>query len=298
MTAMLRITRDLVYGTGRIGCSGTSRSRPLTLDLYQPGDCRPGDRRPALVMAFGGAFHRGDKRADEFEQGGQRNTPVATYCARFAERGFVAASIDYRLVQEDPDPGTTPVIGDPDAVPMSRVAQVRGLLGLPPITPRVLCAGIEAASDDFALAFGWLREHAGALGIDPGRIAIGGFSAGARSALNCGYGERVGAAALVSLSGFMASDDLARHLVPGRGLPPALLVTAGQDLDYVAAQAQPMQAALAAAGIDCEAWLVPDASHFYPAESIAQRRDGARSTVEAAIAAFLARVLGPVLEQR
>ena len=61
-TEGLRISRDLVYGQARVHIHSQPQDRELTLDLYQPSDCQPGDRRPALVMAFGGAFHRGDKR--------------------------------------------------------------------------------------------------------------------------------------------------------------------------------------------------------------------------------------------
>ncbi len=294
MANALRITHDLVYGQGRIHVNSIARYRPLTLDLYQSADCRPGDARPALVMAFGGAFHRGDKRNDEFEQGDQRNTPVADYCRAFAERGYVTASIDYRLVPEDPDPGDTPVIGSPDRVPLSRVSHVRRLMGLPPATAQMVWAGNAAATDDMAMAVRYLVSQAGALGIDPARIAIGGFSAGARTALNCAYGEQVGAAAVVSLSGFMADDDLTRWVHAGANLPPALLVSSEHDLDYIRAQAEPMRAHMAACAVACESWRVPAAGHFYPAGSEAVKTDGGHATVMQAMAAFLTRSLGAV----
>jgi acetyl esterase/lipase len=58
----------------------------LRLDLYQPvGDVAPA--RPVLIYAHGGAFTKGFKDS----------THDAPYPINFAGRGFVAASIDYRL---------------------------------------------------------------------------------------------------------------------------------------------------------------------------------------------------------
>ena len=285
----LRVSHDIVYGSGRIHASSAPRDRALTLDMYELADSAANRSRPALIMAFGGAFHRGDKKADEFEQDGQRNTPVSDYCRMFARRGYVAFSIDYRLVQEDPDPGTTPVIADPQDIPLSRVAHVRKLLGLPPADAQMVWAGMEAAADDMATAFGFVQAQARTLGIDPRCIAVGGFSAGARTALNACYGERLPAAAVVSLSGYMGDSELARLVMRGQGLPPAFFVYGENDLDYIAHQANPMRQHFEATMVGCEAWQVPGAPHFYPKNSVAVRHDGKVSTVEAAMAAFLDR---------
>ncbi|MEO8279205.1 MAG: alpha/beta hydrolase [Ideonella sp.] len=289
MAEDIRVSRDIVYGSGRIQVGSTPRERALKLDIYEPAVERGDRSRPALIMAFGGAFHRGDKWADEFEQDGQRNTPVSDYCRMFARRGYVAFSIDYRLVQEDPDPGSTPVIADPHDIPMSRVAHVRSLLGLPAADAPMIWAGIEAATDDMAKAFGFVQSKAQNLGIDPERIVVGGFSAGARIALNACYGERLAAAAVVSLSGYMGNAELLRLVVGGQGLPPALLVHGENDLDYIAAQVGPMRQHFEATKVGCEAWQVTGASHFYPADSVAVRHDGKVSTVEAAVVAFVDR---------
>jgi acetyl esterase/lipase len=291
-TEGLRIGRDLVYGRARVRIHSQPQDRELTLDLYQPSDCQPGDRRPALVMAFGGAFHRGDKRQDEFEQAGQRNTPVSAYCAALARRGYVAASIDYRLVQEDPDPGVTPVIGNPQGIPLSRVAHVRQLLGLPPATAEMVWAGMEAAADDMAQSVAFLQANAHALGLDAGRIAVGGFSAGARTALGCAYGERSPVAAVVSLSGFMADDDLVRLVVPGQPLPPALFITGEHDLDYIAHQAGRLHEHFGRVGVMSQAWTVPGAGHFYAADRRALDTQGRAAEVGAVVATFLDEVLG------
>lgn len=285
----VRIIRDIVYGQGRVGMRTAPRDRALTLDMYAPDDAPKEEARPALIMAFGGAFHRGDKWVDEFEQDGQRNTPVSEYCRRFARRGYITFSIDYRLIPEDPDPGTTPVIADPQNIPLSRVEHVRNLMGLPPADAQMVWAGMEAAADDMSTAFHFVQSAARALRIDPARIAVGGFSAGARTALGACYGDKLPVVGVVSLSGYMGTHELERHVRAGEGLPPALFVCGESDLNYVAAQAPLMHAHFKATAVGCESWQVPGASHFYPASSAAVRHDGKVSNIEAAMADFLDR---------
>lgn len=265
--------------------------RALYLDVYEPEDTSAGVTRPALIMAFGGAFHRGSKESDEFDSDDQRNTPVAEYCRAFARRGYVAFSIDYRLVQEDPDPGTTPVIQDRLGIPRSRLDQVRKLLNLPPASMEMIWAGMEAACDDMVKAFTFVSANAARYSIDTTRIAIGGFSAGARTALAAAYGERIPVAAVVSISGYMSTIDLERLVTGAASEPPALLITGEHDLDYISSQASVMNAHLASVGLAHEAWLISNATHFYPAESIATRTDGAVAHLDEAMADFLHRAL-------
>ena len=64
----------------------THGSKQLLMDVYQPvGDTAR--LRPLVILAHGGAFLIGDKRCEKM--------PV--FCRELAMRGFVVASIDYRL---------------------------------------------------------------------------------------------------------------------------------------------------------------------------------------------------------
>lgn len=285
------VERSVVFGRGKVGYSmpGTASWRDLQLDVFRP-DIEPGASLPALVMAFGGAFHRGTRQDDRVMEGTSCNTPVAEYCHEFARRGYVCFSVDYRLVPEDPDPGRTPVVGNPEGVPRSRVDVVRKLLGLERASTDLLWRGIEAASDDFAQAFRFVQEHADRWHVDRARIAVGGFSAGARSAWNAAYGEGVPAAAVVSLSGTMHPADLARCLRSHPAPPPILLVHGEHDLDYVCAQNPQALALCRSAGIDCVESVVAGAGHFYL--SSAPTLDDAGPSVEAVIAAFMASRVG------
>jgi len=288
-----RVTPDVVYGHGGIGYSGPRPgTRPLRLDIYEPvGDLADGEGacRPALIMAFGGAFHRGSKEDDRVDENGHQNTAIAQYCEAFAQRGYAAFSIEYRLVPEDPDPGTTPVIGRKESIPRSRVDYIRQLLGLPPATTEILWRGIEAASDDFATAFDFVRSNAHRWRIAQDRIAVGGFSAGARTALNVAYAENRQASAIISLSGYMDPEDLARHIGAGRKTP-VLFAMGENDLDYVRSSVPILTRQMESANIPCETHSIEGATHFYPASSLVKKEEG-NSSLEEAIAAFLYRNL-------
>jgi dienelactone hydrolase len=284
------IERAVRYGSGLVGHPAAPRDRALLLDVYTPaGAALP---RPALIMAFGGAFHRGSREKDRVDEEGQQNTTIAEYCARFAARGYVACSIDYRLIPEEPDPGDTPLIVSDRGLPRSRMDFVRERMGLPPITDAQVRGGVEAAFDDLETAIGFVRANAARFGIDPERIALGGFSAGARMSLMVAYAARVPVRGVVSLSGFMGPDELARYVTRAPGLPKALLFSGESDLEHIADTFTSIADRFAANGLLAGAYAIPGANHFYPGESAITRPDGRASTVEAEMAAFFAEVLG------
>ena len=290
-TLGVRVTQDVLYGTARVNIATAPALRELRLDVYEPDDAPVKGGRPALIMAFGGAFHRGNKEADEFDNDGHRNTPVSAYCREFARRGYVAFSIDYRLVQEDPDPGSTSVFLDKLNIPRARIDHVRTLLGLPPATSEMIWAGMEAACDDMESAFRFVQANASLYGIDPARIAVGGFSAGARMALSAVYGERLPAGAVVSLSGYMSTEDLKRLVTGAASEPAAFLVAGDNDLEHIARQAGTMDRHFDAVGVPHETWQAQDATHFYPSNVIVTHPSGRRAELEDAMAKFLHAVL-------
>lgn len=78
---------DFVFDSVSVTTVTYSDTFGLKMDIYQPvGDslCH----RPVIVLAFEGSFTGGNRTSD--------NT-VVTLCKNFAKRGYVTASIDYRL---------------------------------------------------------------------------------------------------------------------------------------------------------------------------------------------------------
>ncbi|GAA2642135.1 alpha/beta hydrolase fold domain-containing protein [Paractinoplanes durhamensis] len=110
-----------------------------------------------LVWMHGGAFMFGDLDMPEADQVGRE----------LAERGVAVVSVDYTLAPLDAIPALLPPGGvGPDAP-------------LPPLpasdAPR---ARFPVASLQVAAAFDWAVANAAALGAEPGRVSVGGASAG------------------------------------------------------------------------------------------------------------------------
>jgi acetyl esterase/lipase len=148
-------TRDVQYATAPDLVTGSTRS--LTLDWFEPrGDTR--SARPVVVWIHGGGFRTGTKAA------------TAEVAEAYARRGYVTLSIGYRL-----DPGNRCQdvqdgrITDPNQYAVERARCERAIL---------------AAQHDAQGAIRWARANAGPLDIDRGRIAVGGFSAGAVTAVH------------------------------------------------------------------------------------------------------------------
>jgi len=111
--------------------------RPITLDLYVP-EAKPGPGgRPLVLYVHGGGWNAGHSR----NSGAFVDFPGVL--AGLAAKGYVVASVNYRLSGEAPFP---------------------------------------AAIQDVKAAIRWLRAHAGEYGIDKSRALVWGGSAGGQLA--------------------------------------------------------------------------------------------------------------------
>jgi LPXTG-motif cell wall-anchored protein len=141
----VEVTHDVVY---RDTVDAHGNPVRLTLDVYEPaGDSA--SRRPAVAWMHGGWFSEGDK-AD-----------MADYAEAFAQRGYVAVSMEYRMRPELHCCPTRDAIGVTEALVDGREDAM---------------AGLE-----------WLHEHAGEYRIDPRAIAVGGDGAGAANAFGLAF---------------------------------------------------------------------------------------------------------------
>lgn len=121
----------------------------LFMDVYYP-ESDPVDARPLVVLAHGGSFIGGNRQDME------------NYCIRLAERGYVAATVDYRLLSL--------LNGIPDSIKAMDIA--------------------IKASHDMKGAIRWFKHNAiedgNTYNVDPEMIFIGGYSAGAITACVAG----------------------------------------------------------------------------------------------------------------
>jgi acetyl esterase/lipase len=132
----------------------------LKLDVFTPaGDTLT--NRPAVIWVHGGGFRTGTKAA------------TTTVASEYAQRGYVTFSIDYRL-----DPGNRcqdvqdGKITDPDQL-AAETARCK--------------AAVFAAQHDTQAVVRFVRASASSYGVNPGMVAVGGFSAGAVTALHVAY---------------------------------------------------------------------------------------------------------------
>jgi acetyl esterase/lipase len=143
----------IAYGTGMLDLIDTEPDIPeeiteiknieykyidslsLQLDIYKLKDLV--EPAPVLIFIHGGAWRSG-KRSD-----------YLTYLVDYAKKGYITATISYRLVKQAPFP---------------------------------------AAVQDVNCGVKWIKSHAAEYGIDPERIALIGGSAGGHLAMMTGYG--------------------------------------------------------------------------------------------------------------
>lgn len=151
----VEVTEGVVFADGVVDYLG--RAWTLRLDIYEPAGDTLGER-PLLVWAHGGSG-----------VGGRRDEGMAVgYAEAFARRGWVVASIDYRLYsQQLPE--------QCDFHDFCRAVNTQ------------LLDRINEAAEDFRAAVRYLRLHAGEHGIDPDRIVGGGFSYGTVLALKANF---------------------------------------------------------------------------------------------------------------
>jgi len=113
---------------------GDAGERKLRLDLYLPKGLEKAT--PAVIFIHGGAWKSG-KRSD-----------MKFYCVKFAEKGYITATVSYRLIGEAPFP---------------------------------------AAVHDVKCAVRWMRANAVKYKLDPERIVVSGNSAGGHLSMMIGY---------------------------------------------------------------------------------------------------------------
>ncbi len=141
----VEVNNDITY---RIIAANDTTADTLAFDLYVPeGDLET--NRPLIIFMHGGSFVTGSRKDDY----------VQNYCEDMAKRGYVVASLSYRLGKE-----------------------IEILLGISSFEEMAYMA-----VQDSRTAVRFFRANAATFGIDTSMIICGGYSAGAITALQHAY---------------------------------------------------------------------------------------------------------------
>ncbi len=167
----VNVTKNVVYGRNLtilpiiLSQADEPQVEDLEMDIYEPeGDTIT--ERPVVIVA-----HRGDflpRVINQSPYGDRGDSAVVELCMRLAKRGYVAASISYRL-------GWNPFAEE--------IFRKKGVL-----------EAVYRITQDMRTCVRYFRknvaEEGNTFGIDPARIAVGGFDASAYAAYNVAFLKR------------------------------------------------------------------------------------------------------------
>lgn len=139
-----------IYDAKRQELDDGEKELTLTMDVYLPNDNKD-VLRPLLILIHGGAFFNGDKTDCGFP----------AWAHHFASRGYVVASVNYRLGFK---------------------VDIKNLVDKGPVER----AGIRAVQDVDA-AIRYMIHHADTYLVDSNRVFVAGTSAGGITALNVAF---------------------------------------------------------------------------------------------------------------
>jgi len=267
--------------------------RPLLLDLYQPRP-KPGATHPLVIWIHGGGWSRGDSR------GNGAITDFPAVLAGLAARGYVVASVNYRLSSE---------------------------------------AKFPAQIQDVNAAIAYLKTNAARYGIDPSRVLLWGGSAGghlaALAALTCGSADyapepntgrlgrkeaqNVKAPAVstcvqgavvwygvseiggyhsdnvTALIGCDCADKMAQASPVNRvtaKAPPMLLIHGTADTEVPVEQSHTLEARLKANGVPVQALYLPAVDHGFIGKTPQATRDATLTALQTTFD-FIDRLFAP-----
>lgn len=211
-----------------------------TLELFRPVPGRANGT--AIIVAPGGGFV-----GLGYVSGG---TAVAR---RLAQLGITAFVLKYRTIRSDPDPMQMPEV---------HMKEMEGIMaraksGIPLEVPRF--AGEQNAMEDGARAMAIVRQRAGEWGIDPKRVGVIGFSAGAYLAADLAIGDKASRPDFVAL----IYGGL-RTPVPADASPA--FIAAAADDEYQPQDAALLHTAWRKAGVPVELHIYEHGGHGFDLE--------------------------------
>lgn len=243
------VTTNIQYASG---LDGKGNNVPLQLDLYRPTGPGLPSELPAIVLMHGGYFYDGDKSS------------MSAIANAFAQRGYVAVSINYRKLGLLPPPPGAPLPLDPSRYPSWLIPQLNAW----GVTVQQYANTIAAAVSDQGAAVNWLVSNAGTYDIHPEMIAAGGYSAGGVSSLLLGAGAIDGVNANVGAVLAIAGGMFGMETAIDSGDPAVYVIHGTLDTVVPYSEVGYLQTALAGAGVPYEARILPGVGHSIPSSAL------------------------------
>ena len=203
------IEEDIVFGKGALN---GGKEVDLKLDIYRPitnGE----SKHPLMIHIHGGSFTGGDK-------GGLSTGTESS--SGWAERGYIVASINYRLVGDDPLPSDK-------ANSLTEYMREESSDNDPVMA-------IVASLEDTLAAYEYMQSL-GSINLDSEVVVLNGYSAGAISSLWTTYGiddfgyDRPPIKAVISHWGTLVTkEEEVKRLISGIDVPTFLVHATGDSV--------------------------------------------------------------------
>ncbi|MCY1721585.1 alpha/beta hydrolase fold domain-containing protein [Prolixibacteraceae bacterium Z1-6] len=284
-----KVTEGVKYGEGKVKVDNKIATKDLTMDVYYPVAEAEGPR-PAVLLSYGGSFHRGNPRVPYNGFGGQTTT-MSQYAMAYAAEGFTVFTIDYRVAPDNPVVDTPEGYSDEDLdtgiysapATIAQTNMIRAQMGLEPLAVEnaevVLRATLRGACEDLRTAIRHIKKEATTYHIDPDKIAIGGFSAGGVMSINVAFGMKEEVAAVFTNSGFPVAFKMDKLVTESEKNPPIMMFMADNDLPVVTLATSPFLQILDKNNVEYHFNWVPGFGHFYPGGAVSLSDKGDKMPV-------------------
>ena len=238
----IKIENDIPFGE-TVNFKGEKET--LLLDIYSPQN-RVQKKQTVIFWMHGGGFRYGNDKSQKY---------IVEMAKRFARRGYVCVSVNYR-VRENPRDDQTGTIND--------------------------------ALQDAMTGLNWVRENSKKLGIDKNKIVMGGGSAGGILGNNFCYREgsknekwdKKGIVAFINLWG--SPDESWGSFEIDKNDPPTIIVHGTEDESVPYENSKIIVQKLKAAGVKNQLITIEGAGHT-PAQYM--------DDFEVKIASFLSEII-------
>lgn len=217
----IKIEKDIVFGKS-VNIKGENET--LLLDIYSPTEGVV-KNRPAILWIHGGGFRIGNDKSQKY---------IVAMATRFAKRGYVCISINYR-VRENPIDDKTGTMKD--------------------------------ALEDAMKGLDWFRENSEMLGIDKEKIIVGGGSAGGMIAAHLCFKDdsktekwdKSGIIGFINLWG--SPDESWGDLPIDKNDPPTIIVHGTEDASVPFLNSEKIIKELNSNGVKNELVAIEGAGH-------------------------------------